>query len=114
MYYERDWLASFIYNSNRIEEIMYPLGVTKQIIADWEAEQDPYEKSLYEKQYPEIIDHYQALLYVLTAFKETKLKVVHVFDIHRRLMKGLLPGNQAGHFRTVQVYVGQHIPPASG
>lgn len=114
MQYEKDWVYSFIYNSNRIEDINHPFSSTKKIIEDWLGESNPYEKSLYEKQYKEIIEHYKAARFVLEAFKEQKPKFVDILEIHRILMKGQLNSNQCGQLRMVQVWVGQHVPPAPG
>jgi Fic family protein len=114
MQYEKDWIYSFIYNSNRIEDIHYPLSVTKQIIEDWLVETNEYEKALYEKQYKEVVEHYKATMFVLETFKGQRPKFTDILEIHRILMKGQLLPDDCGTLRTVQVWVGQHMPPAPG
>lgn len=114
MYYEKDWVYSFIYNSNRIEDIRHPLASIKNMIEEWESETNAYEKSLYEKHYKEVIEHYKAIMFVLENFQDKKPKFTDVLEIHRILMKGQLSAADCGALRTVQVWVGQHVPPAPG
>lgn len=42
------------------------------------------------------------------------ISVPVLLELHRRITHGQLPKGEAGEFRRVQVYVGNHIPPAPG
>lgn len=107
--------ASFIYNSNKIENVGYPLHATHEILKDWLQEEDAYEKSLMQKHFKYEIAHFQALEYVLTRnTADGPPTWVDCLKIHDLLMQGQLPDQQRGALRDCQVYIGCHTPPAPG
>lgn len=84
--------AKFLYNSNRIEEILLP--------------QDHY-KALDHSEMSEIRGHAQALDYMLENC-HNELTEYHVTVMHSLLMKDMIASQDRGQYRKCMVYIGGH------
>jgi len=106
-------LASFIMNSNKIENINYSYQDTENVIKEWHRLIDPVERQMFEQTTPcYIIQHYKALHWALQTC--SVMTWDQILKMHQILMKGQLGPHEAGLPRRVQVYIGEHIPPAPG
>lgn len=82
---------NFVYNSNMIEGINYPLKLYS---------------NLKEKiKYPEIFDHKEALEYVINNFKEN-LTETKILKIHKILTKNILNSDNSGKYRKCNIKIG--------
>jgi Fic family protein len=80
----------FLYHSNMIENIQFPIELYKQVPCS---------------NYHEIKGHTRALQYVLTNFKEN-LSQKHILKIHKLISECLVDKKYCGKYRNVPVYIG--------
>lgn len=92
-------LAELIHNSNLIENIYYSPEDTLVAIED-------------DKGPAEVRCHAQAYRHAKACSDNFLPKMQNIHTIHRMLTTGILDKMYSGSYRTCQVYVGNHIPPA--
>jgi Fic family protein len=62
----------------------------------------------------EILNYFAGLRYVEKHAKKKTLRHEDIFDLHRLLAGKVMDQGEAGRYRTIQVRVGRHYPPAAG
>lgn len=61
----------------------------------------------------EILNYFAGLRYVEKHAKKKTLRHEDIFDLHRLLAGKVMDQGEAGRYRTIQVRVGRHCPPAA-
>jgi Fic family protein len=61
----------------------------------------------------EILNYFAGLRYVEKHAKKKTLRHEDIFDLHRLLAGKVMDQGEAGRYRTIQVRVGRHYPPAA-
>lgn len=61
----------------------------------------------------EILNYFAGLRYVEKHAEKKTLRHVDIFDLHRLLAGKVMDQGEAGRYRTIQVRVGRHYPPAA-
>lgn len=66
-----------------------------------------------EKSQREVLNYFAGLRFVEKNATRKKITHEHLFELHRLLADTVMDQGQAGAYRTIQVQVGKHLPPAA-
>lgn len=66
-----------------------------------------------ERSQREVLNYFAGLRFIEKNAKLKKIRHEHLFELHRLLADAVMDQGRAGAYRTIQVQVGEHFPPAA-